>query len=214
MLRTVMVGSGNLHQPFFCFYFVRFFFVWRVILDRLRRLCLLDVMTLLIDGPSLAGDDDKCDQVLWWVYFSFRRRVALAMHKSAFQLLRRIVLILIFMADRTNFFLRFVVGRLHSLAFLTWSNCMVVVLHPRTCGFYAGIFFSSLALTQSGWTRDVRRPTWSSWASFPSSSDYLSLPFTTITQGNLQPIHTAFGAITTYEERSTKTQFFKCSPDG
>lgn len=53
-----MVGSGNLHQPFFfCFflYFVRFFFVEGDFGPLAEALWLLDVMTLLIDGPKPRG---------------------------------------------------------------------------------------------------------------------------------------------------------------
>lgn len=124
------------------------------------------------------------------------------MHKSAFQLLRRIALILIFMVDRTNFFLRFVVGRLHSLAFLTRSNSMVVVLHPGRVGSTRGSSFLQFSYTI--WV-NPRRPTSNLvFLGFVPFSQRLFIISIHHHHTRTYSQYTAFGVNTIYEERSSK----------
>lgn len=85
MLRTtVMVGSGNLHQPFFFFlYFVRFFcgrWFWTACGGSLASRC-DDTFDWRSEAKGMISVTKYFDR-----HFFFTRRVLLAMHKSAFQL--------------------------------------------------------------------------------------------------------------------------------
>lgn len=207
MQRTVMVGSGNLHQLFFL-YFVRFFcgrWFWTACGGSVSSMWWHFWLTVKAKGMiSVTKYFDG--------YFFFRRCVVLAMHKSAFQLLRRIALILIFMADRTNFFLRFVARWLHSLAFWLGRTLWSSFFTPDAWVLRGDLLFFTCSYTI--WV-NPRRPT-SNLVFLGFVPFFQRLFITSIHHHHTRTYsqYTAFGAIKVYEERSTKTQFFKCSPDG